>query len=148
MHSNRQVALGSSGGLAGLAFIGRALKIRDAGKNDAESQRPSEESHSRGEITDEHGCAAADGAEQIQCEDGAAVAQPEIRKAVSRVVLPGRGKGQQAAPRAGNGYQRRVENSRAVLDQVPWRFLPRLRVKPQPSSGCRMEPLAETNTFG
>jgi hypothetical protein len=74
MDSNRQVVLGSSGGLAGLAFIGRALKIHDAGENDAEGQSSNEESRSRGKITDEHGCAAAAGAEQIQCEDGAAVA--------------------------------------------------------------------------
>ena len=58
-----------------MAFVGRALKIRDAGKNDDESQGSNEDSHSRGKITDEHGCSAADGAEQIQCEDGAAVAE-------------------------------------------------------------------------
>jgi len=73
--SNRQVVLGISGGLAGLAFIRRALKIRDAGKNDAEGQSSNEESHSRGKITDEQGYAVANGAEQLQREDGAAVAE-------------------------------------------------------------------------
>jgi hypothetical protein len=75
MFSNPQVVLGGRGGLASLAFVGRALKTRDAGKNDDESQGSNEESHSRGKITDEQGCSAADGSEQIQREDGAAVAE-------------------------------------------------------------------------
>ena len=58
-----------------MAFVGRALKTRDAGKDDDESQGSNEESHSRGKIADEHGCSAADGAEQIQREDGTAVAE-------------------------------------------------------------------------
>ena len=73
--SNRQIVLGSGGGLRRLALIGRALKIRNAAKDDATGQNPNEESHWRGKITDHYGGAAADGAEHIEGENGAAVAE-------------------------------------------------------------------------
>src|SRR5713101_2854363 len=106
MLSKRTVVLGGGGGLAELALIGRAFEIRDTGKNDAEGQGPNEEGLLFGKITDEHGSAAADRAEQIQRQNGAAVAEAKIGKTVGCVVLPGRGEGQQPAPRAGNRDQR------------------------------------------
>ena len=39
----------------------------------------------------------------VHHQDGATMAQAQIRKAVGGVVLAGRGERQQAAPRAGNG---------------------------------------------
>src|SRR2546430_3651052 len=75
-------------GLAGLTFIRRALKIHNTGKNQGEGQSPNQGGHSRRKITYQHRCAATDGAEQIQSEDGPAMPEAKIRKPVSRMVFP------------------------------------------------------------
>jgi hypothetical protein len=61
--SKRTEVLRSGRGLAGLTFIWSALKVYNAGKNNADGEGPNQGSHACRKITHEHGCAAADRAQ-------------------------------------------------------------------------------------
>src|SRR6266704_5593608 len=96
-----------------MGLIGRTLEKRDTGEDGGQDKRSNKECPARGEIADGHSCPAANGAEEIEREDGAAVAQTKIRKAVGGVVLSGCCERQQAPSRTRNRYERRIENSYA-----------------------------------
>src|SRR6266700_3359424 len=97
--------------LAGLGLIGRTLEKRDACEDGGQDKRSNKECPARGEIADDNSCPAANGAEEIEREDGAALAQTKIRKAVSGVVLSGCCERQQSPSRTRNRHERGIENS-------------------------------------
>src|ERR1700757_2084242 len=100
-------------GLTSLTLIGSALKIYNAGKNNADGDGLNQRSHSCRKITHEHCRTATYGTEKIQRKDGSTVPKAKIRKPVSSVVLPRGGEGQQAPARPGYRDQRRIENRHA-----------------------------------
>src|ERR1700694_927778 len=113
MFSSHPALLRGRRRLAGLALKGCALKKRNTGEYDGEDHSTSQKCAPGREIAHEHGGPAANRAEEIERENRATMAEPQIGETVRRMVLPWRSERKQAAARTGDRHQRGIENGHA-----------------------------------